>query len=128
MNLLVDENIPYDAVTALRDKGHDVVWIREVARGSADKEVLARAEKEKRILITFDKDFGELAYHSYLPLSCGIILFRIPMRSSSIISKFIVRILESRSDWAGNFAVIEETRIRMRNLPKRNASGPRTST
>ena len=118
MNLLVDENIPFDAVTGLRNKGHDVVWIREVARGSTDKEVLHRAEKEKRILITFDKDFGELAYHSNLPLSCGIILFRIPMRSSSFISKSIVTVLESRADWAGNFAVIEETRIRMRNLPK----------
>ena len=34
MNFLIDENIPYDAVAALREKGHDVVWIREVARGS----------------------------------------------------------------------------------------------
>ena len=119
MNFLIDENIPYDAVAALREKGHDVVWIREVARGSADKEVLARAEEEKRILITLDKDFGELAFHSYLSVSCGIILFRIPMPSSSYMAKFVVTVIESRSDWSGHFAVVEENRIRMRALPIR---------
>ena len=41
MRLLADENFPYDAVVALRDEGHDVVWIREAAPGISDKEVLS---------------------------------------------------------------------------------------
>jgi hypothetical protein len=39
-----------------------VVWIREASPGSSDSQVLARAQDENRILITFDKDFGELAF------------------------------------------------------------------
>lgn len=59
MRFLADENFPYDAVAALRDAGHDVVWIREAVPGISDEDVLKRAEAEERILLTFDKDFGE---------------------------------------------------------------------
>jgi predicted nuclease of predicted toxin-antitoxin system len=47
--------------------------------GSNDEEVLEIAMKEERILITFDKDFGELAFKKGLPAACGIILFRVPL-------------------------------------------------
>ena len=66
MRLLANENFPLDAVTALQENGYDVAWIREDARGSSDEQVLARAQQEDRILITFDKDFGELAFRSRL--------------------------------------------------------------
>ena len=59
MRLLADENIPGDAVAALRATGHDVAWIRIEAPGSPDQDVLSRAQQEGRILLTFDKDFGE---------------------------------------------------------------------
>jgi len=61
MQLLADENVPAAAVRALQAAGHDVVWIRAVATGSKDPEIFARAQLEKRIIVTFDKDFGELA-------------------------------------------------------------------
>ena len=77
MRILANENFPGEAVDALRREGHDVVWIRTEAPGSSDKEVLQRAQSELRILVTFDKDFGELAFHLGLPASNGIILFRI---------------------------------------------------
>ena len=54
MRLLANENFPGDAIIALRDAGHDVVWIRTEAPGSSDGDVLARAQRENRILITFD--------------------------------------------------------------------------
>jgi predicted nuclease of predicted toxin-antitoxin system len=62
MRILADENFPGDAVTALREQGHDVLWIRTDAPGISDHEVLTHAQAEARILITFDKDFGELAF------------------------------------------------------------------
>ena len=62
MRLLANENFPLDAVEALRAEGHDVAWIREDARGSVEEKVLERAQHEERIVITFDKDFGELAF------------------------------------------------------------------
>ncbi|HRZ52400.1 MAG TPA: DUF5615 family PIN-like protein, partial [Candidatus Contendobacter sp.] len=74
---LADENFLGDAVTALREAGHDIVWIRTDAPGSTDRQVLTRAVAERRILLTFDKDFGDLAYRCRLPATCGIVLFRI---------------------------------------------------
>ncbi len=120
MLLLANENLPYDAIAALRESGHDVLWIRTEAPGSSDSAILARAQAEERILITFDKDFGELAFRSGLPASCGIILFRIPAPSSSYVARVAVAAIGSRTDWAGHFAVIEEHRIRMRPLPHVN--------
>ena len=61
MRFLANENFPGDAVAALKAAGHDIVWVRTVAPGSEDKDILAWAEREARVLLTFDKDFGELA-------------------------------------------------------------------
>lgn len=116
MKFLANENVAGEAVVALRAKGHDVVWIRTDAPGSRDKDILARAVADSRILITFDKDFGELAFHAHLPAQCGIILFRIPAPSATILAKAVVTAIESRSDWSGHFSVVEENRIRMRVL------------
>jgi predicted nuclease of predicted toxin-antitoxin system len=116
MKFLANENVAGDAVIALRGRGHDVAWIRTGAPGSRDEDVLARATAEERILITFDKDFGELAFRSHLPAKCGIVLFRIPAPSSSFVADAVAAAIESRSDWAGHFSVVEENRIRMREL------------
>ena len=120
MRILANENFPGDAVVALRDRGHDVAWVRSDAPGSSDVEVLARAQAEDRILVTFDKDFGELAFRSGLPASTGVLLVRISAPSSSHIARVAVAALESRTDWAGHFAVIEDDRIRMTPLPRRH--------
>ncbi len=119
MRLLANENFPGDAVNALRQQEHDVVWIRSDAPGIGDAEVLARAQAENRILITFDKDFGELAYRSGLPASCGIVLFRISAPSSGHVARVAVAALESRTDWAGHFSVVEDERIRIAPLPEK---------
>ncbi len=77
MRLLANENFPGPAVSALRAAGHDVVWIHEDAPGIKDPEVMARARAEDRVLLTFDKDFGELVFHLGEKASNGIVLFRI---------------------------------------------------
>lgn len=58
MRLLANENFPGPAVEALRSLGHDVAWVRTDAPGSTDPQVIQRAVREDRILITLDKDFG----------------------------------------------------------------------
>ncbi|SRR5581483_82256 len=118
MRLLANENFPLDAVEALRADGHDVAWIREEAPGSSDEQVLARAQQERRVLVTFDKDFGELAFRSKLPATSGVILFRITASSSRRIAQVAVQALASRTDWAGHFSVIEDQRIRMTPLSR----------
>lgn len=117
MRFLANENFPGEAVDALRARGHDVAWVRADSPGSPDQEVLRRATKEGRLLITFDKDFGELAFRTRPPMPPGIILFRIVPRSSSHVTQVAVAVLESRDDWAGHFSVVEESRVRMTPLP-----------
>jgi predicted nuclease of predicted toxin-antitoxin system len=116
MRFLANENIPGDAVAALVAGGHDVAWIRTVSPGSKDEEVLARAVREERVLLTFDQDFGELAWRAGLPASCGIVLFRIPMPAATDLGSMIAARLDERTDWAGHFSVIQPGRIRMRPL------------
>jgi predicted nuclease of predicted toxin-antitoxin system len=120
MHLLANENFPGDAVSALRLQGNDVAWVREDSPGITDVQVLERAQLEGRILITFDKDFGELAFRYGLPASCGIILFRISTPSPEHVSDLALTALQEREDWAGHFSVIEDTRIRMTPLPTPN--------
>ena len=117
LRLLADENFPGPAVAALHARGHDVAWVRTDAPGSSDPQVLARANAEKRIVITFDKDFGELAFRAGLPASSGVVLFRITSTSSAQVAQVAVTVLESRADWAGYFSVVEPTRLRMTPLP-----------
>jgi predicted nuclease of predicted toxin-antitoxin system len=117
MRILANENLPGDAIAALRQRGHDVAWIREDAPGSSDRQVLRRAEAEARVLLTFDKDFGELAFRAKLPASSGIILFRISAPSSAQVARVAAAALESRTDWTGHFTVVEDARIRMTPLP-----------
>lgn len=118
MRFLVNENFPGDAVTALRACGHDVAWIRTDSPGISDVVILERAQRENRIVVIFDKDFGELAFHRKLPVLSGIILFRISAPSSMHVAQVAVTAMESRSDWVGHFAVVEDNRIRMTALPR----------
>ena len=117
MHILANENFPGDAVEALRARGHDVAWVRTDAPGSSDPQVLAQAQSQGRILVTFDKDFGELAFRSGLPASSGIVLFRISAATSQHVARVAVAALESRTDWQGHFAVVEDDRIRLSSLP-----------
>lgn len=80
------------------------MWVRTDAPGSSDQEVLARAFSEVRILVTFDKDFGELAFRARLPASSGIVLFRISPASPSRVAQSAVSVPESRTEWAGHFS------------------------
>jgi predicted nuclease of predicted toxin-antitoxin system len=64
MRLLADENIPLAAIDLLRKRGHDVLAVSEIAPSICDEDVLLMAKDEGRILLTFDKDFGELAFSS----------------------------------------------------------------
>jgi len=118
MRFLADENFPGAAVAALEAAGNDVVWIRTAAPGSSDPDVLACAIRDERILLTFDKDFGDLAKASALPPTCGIILLRIPMARPGNVGAQLAGAITARTDWIGHFSVIEPGRVRMRSFGK----------
>ena len=119
MRFLANENFPGAAVVALADAGHDVVWVRSAAPGMTDADVLAWSAREGRVLLTFDKDFGELARQSKLPPACGVALFRIPMPRADEVAGRLLKLIDGRADWSGHFSVIEPARVRMRPLAPR---------
>jgi len=118
MGFLADENVPQSVIGALRDRGHDVLAVREVLRGADDRTLLRRAQHDARVVLTFDKDFGELAFRARLPATYGVILFR---PSGASLDEDLARALaafESRQEWVGFFAVVTDTLIRLRSLPE----------
>jgi predicted nuclease of predicted toxin-antitoxin system len=122
MQLLVDENLPATVIAELRQHGHDVFSVKESMRGADDPDILARAQAEARVVVTQDKDFGELAFRIGLPATCGVILLRLTGDDPDADNRRIVAVVESRTDWSGAFAVATEKRVRVRPLP--SASSP----
>jgi predicted nuclease of predicted toxin-antitoxin system len=66
MRFLADEGVDAAIVSALRSDGHDIQWMAEELEGSTDDVVLDAAARDARILITEDKDFGELVFRQRL--------------------------------------------------------------
>jgi predicted nuclease of predicted toxin-antitoxin system len=116
MRWLCDENVPRNLIDALRQLGHDVVWIREDSPGMQDTEVLALAIREHRVCLTFDKDFGQLAAGMSFTPGSGVVLLRLAAPNTHDRVQSIVTIISSRVDWVGPFSVVEPARIRMRPL------------
>ena len=76
MRFIVDESTGLAVAGYLRDRGHDVVVVFEEMPEARDEEILARAVVEGRIVVTNDKDFGELVFRDGQPHE-GIVLFRL---------------------------------------------------
>ncbi|MFA6531161.1 MAG: DUF5615 family PIN-like protein, partial [Candidatus Micrarchaeia archaeon] len=76
MNFLANENFPLDSVVMLRRSGHHVVMIAEDSPGMKDIDVLKRALKDKSIILTFDRDYGELIFRYPRLIPDGLVYFR----------------------------------------------------
>jgi predicted nuclease of predicted toxin-antitoxin system len=116
MRLLVNENVSAGVIQALREHGHDILSAKESMRSKADEVILAQAQTEQRLVVTHDKDFGELAFRVGLPSGSGIILLRLTGTNSDDDNRRAIQAIESRKDWAGHFSVATDDRIRMRPL------------
>jgi predicted nuclease of predicted toxin-antitoxin system len=123
VKLLADENFPLSAVEALREAGHDVLWARAEMAGEADDVILRRAGNEDRLVVTLDKDFGELAFRHGLPATCGIILVRLHTQVPEHIQSRVLETLAEHPTWAGHLVIVEEHRVRVRPLPDSNTGG-----
>jgi len=117
VRLLANENVPSTTVDALRHAGHDVAWIAATAPGADDRTVLATSVVEARVLLTFDKDFGELVYRLGQDSSSGVILLRPKLTSPDYLARFALDVLSQPVEWQGHFSVAQEGHLRVLPLP-----------
>jgi predicted nuclease of predicted toxin-antitoxin system len=117
LNFLCDEGVERHIVEALREAGHQVAYIAEIDPSISDAEVLRRAADSEAVLITSDKDFGELVYRQGRA-HAGIVLVRLhgldPVRKAAVVAAAIEQYGESLP---GAFCVVEEDRLRIRRGP-----------
>jgi predicted nuclease of predicted toxin-antitoxin system len=112
----VDECCNIELVRYLRLGGHDVLYIGQYKPGTLDNEILFKAFNEKRILITEDKDFGELVYRLKKP-AYGIVFLRFEVherhlkwpRLNQLIDRYEGRL-------KGHFVVVDNEKFRFRPL------------
>jgi predicted nuclease of predicted toxin-antitoxin system len=115
--LSANENIPAPAVTALRARGHDVWWGSESGPGWADTKVLELAQAQGRVLLTCDKDFGELVFKQRTP-TAGVVLFRASRPSPEALGDFIARFVDAFGHaFPGHFTVVRDEPARVRIVP-----------
>ncbi len=91
--------------------GHDVISAIEIDPSAADEELLALAAEERRILITEDKDFGELVFVHSLPHPCIIRFLDMPVAEKAAA---MMELLQHHEDDITADAIIVVTRGRIR--------------
>lgn len=113
MRFLVDECTGPAVARWLRQLQHDVLSIYEEARGLDDDGILQKAVAGNRILITNDKDFGEIIFREGKPHK-GVILLRLEDERVASKIKVLKRLLERYAEQlAGNFVVATEVTVRI---------------
>jgi len=118
VKFLLDESADFGLAGFLRELGHDVTTIIEDhPRALADSEVLALASQEQRILITNDRDFGELVFRRRLPHT-GVILLRLQNEALSVKQEKLSLTLERYADQLTHFVVITDRAVRIRRARK----------
>lgn len=113
MRFLADESCDFAVVRALRAAGYDVGTVSDLTPGAEDHIVAALAASESRVLLTEDKDFGQLAYATGHTTS-GVVLIRYPARARSALAAAIVAVVAEFGDrFIGSFVVVEPGRARL---------------
>jgi predicted nuclease of predicted toxin-antitoxin system len=117
MDFLANENFPLFSIRILREAGHNVASVSEDSSGAKDFFVLKRAHEEKRIILTFDRDYGELIYRHKLFIPDGIVYFRFNPYTPEEPAEILLDILEKEKvTIISKFTVVERGRIRQRKL------------
>ena len=119
MKFLADESIEKPVVDWLRGQDFDVRYVTEITPSINDEEVIRFANDEGRILITNDKDFGELVFRQS-KIILGVLLIRATNERTSNKIRLVREVLEkARNKLAGYFVVVNEAGIRMKKIPRR---------
>ena len=113
LRFLADESCDFGIVRVLRASGFDVLAVSEIMKRSIDRELIEQANREQRILITEDKDFGWLVFASHVN-SPGVILIRFPGNLRQTLTQVILQLVrEQGENLPGGFVVVQPGRVRI---------------
>lgn len=116
MRFLADENVSRLVIERLRHECYDVMSIAETKPGASDETILDAAEADGRILITEDRDFGEMVVRQRLDLP-GVILLELDRLSNAAEADVVAEIISAHAERLnGNLVVVEPSRVRIRPL------------
>lgn len=116
MKILADESVDNQIVIRLRDDGHEVSYVAELSPGILDEEVLLLASDDNTLLVTADKDFGELIFRQGY-VKHGIVLYRLAGLKSTERAEIISRVIaEHGNELLQAFSVITEKAVRIRRV------------
>jgi len=119
VRFLADENFPLRGVELLATAAHEVAAVILESPGLPDEQVLLRAVREVRILLTFDRDYGRLLYRTGVSVPGGVVYFRFDPAYPEEPAETLLTLLEqSQSSIFGRLTVVERDRIRHRPLPR----------
>jgi len=107
MKFITDENLGVQVPQYLKNLGYDVISVIEVALSKPDTDILTIANEESRILLTTDKDFGELVFKEKL-IHSGVILLRLKDESVKNKKKVILRELKSGKKFERKFTRVRD--------------------
>lgn len=107
MKFITDENLGIRVPKYLRTLGYDVISAIEVALSKPDTDILYIANEEDRIILTTDKDFGELVFKEGLAHS-GVILLRLKDESVENKKRVLLRELKSGKNLKGKFTRVRD--------------------
>lgn len=113
MKIVLDTCVWGGVRFALTDAGHDVVWIGNWEKDPGDAEILDFAYRDKRILITLDKDFGEMAIVHGTPHYGILRLVNLSMKQQALLSKMIINKYGNEL-YAGAILTVDANRVRIR--------------
>jgi predicted nuclease of predicted toxin-antitoxin system len=117
MNVLADESIDRPVVDRLRQDGHNVIYVAELAPSISDDEVLSKANSQGALLLTADKDFGELVFRQNRA-NGGVVLVRLLGISAALKAEVVAETFRDRaSEMQGVFTVISAGTVRIRRIP-----------
>ncbi len=117
MNLVADEGVDRPVVERLRQDGHDVVYVAELFPSIPDDEVLQQANARSAVLVTADKDFGELVFRQGLVHS-GVVLLRLAGLTNATKAETVAEVCRNRTaDLIGAFSVVSPGQVRIRRRP-----------
>ena len=120
MNLVVDESVDRRIVDALRQDGHNVLYVSEFAPSIVDQKVLDLANRNDALLVTEDKDFGELVFRNG-QIHTGVVLIRLSGLSAQAKARNVLTIFANQgTELLNAFSVISPGRVRVRRHPNSN--------